>query len=268
MASRLAYRIMGDFAVGGVARLYKVALADGSAAILRELQTSKLLNLRLQCRFSAGAACRSALSPPPTIVNSFEAGRRFLVPYEIIEFVNGISLRTLLNRNEPRLKQDAPELLRQMALGLAWVHEHGYMHLDVKPENFLIQRTDSVYSVKLTDFDLCRRADDCWPRRQMGTPSFMAPEQFKEKRACQASDVFAFGVIAYQLLTGQRPFSGSTEKSAWRSQASFHTAPRPPRELNPQIPPKLEAVVLGCLRKPLKERYHDMSQVLQSLNRC
>ena len=96
----------------------------------------------------------------------------------------------------------------------------------------------------------------------------MAPEQFKEKRAYQASDVFAFGVIAYQLLTGQRPFSGNTEKSAWRNQASSRVAPRPPRELNSQISPKLEAVVLGCLRKPLNERYHDMSQVLLSLNRC
>ena len=266
-SEKLQYRVLGDFAVGGVAKLRKVGLADGSVAILRELQTSKLFNFGLRSRFVAGTRYRYELTPHPNLVNSFELGSHFLKPYELIEFVDGVSLRSLMTLNDPHLKESAELVIREMAQALSWVHENQLMHLDVKPENFLVERTKNVFTVKLTDFDLARAADDHGPRHQMGTPAFMAPEQFLDRLSFQASDVFAFGLIAYQLLTGKIPFSGSTLKQTWRNQASSAVKPRPIHEWNPNVNPRLEYIIMGCLAKQLNERYKDMFTVIQALNR-
>ncbi|MGN0866990.1 MAG: serine/threonine-protein kinase [Oligosphaeraceae bacterium] len=263
--SPLSYTIGQELAVGGMARLWKITLRDGTPAVLREMQAAKLLSLSLRGRFQAGTLARRRLSPHPNLVNSLERGSHFLKPYEILEYVDGPPLRTLMTQGAPLLKGCLSHVLLEMAQALAWVHQCGLMHLDVKPENFLMQRQGSTYTVKLTDFDLCRSRDSHGPRRQLGTPGFMAPEQFLHKLSYQASDVFAFGLIAYQLLTGKHPFSGSTPRETWKHQASPQVQPRPMRELQPNLNPKLDFVVAGCLRKNLDQRYANMNLVLQAL---
>jgi eukaryotic-like serine/threonine-protein kinase len=266
MASKpLVYRDLGHFAQGGVAELRKIALADGTTAILRQLQSSKLLRFGLRSRFMAGTVFRYSLSPHPNIVNSFERGTHLLRPYEIIEFINGVSLRSLFNTKSPVLKNNTYGILMQMAQGLAWVHEHGIMHLDVKPENFLITASASLLNVKLTDFDLSRDAKDYGPRRQMGTPGYMAPEQFVDKCSYQASDVFAFGLIAYQLLTGKVAFTGNSEHAMWRHQASSRITAKPLHEYTPTITPPIENVIMKCLAKSLNDRYRNMTEVVRAL---
>ena len=267
MASKtLNYRDLGHFAQGGVAELHKIALADGTIAILRELQGAKLLNFGLRKRFTAGTAFRYSISPHPNIVNSFERGTHLLLrPYEIIEFINGTSLRSLFNTKSPVLKNNVYGILMQMAQGLAWVHDHGIMHLDVKPENFLITASSDLLNVKLTDFDLSRAAKDYGPRRQMGTPGYMAPEQFVEKCSYQASDVFAYGLIAYQLLTGKVAFTGNSEHAMWRHQASSRITAKPIHEYNPSVTPQIENVIMKCLAKSLADRYRNMTEVVRAL---
>ena len=264
-AQSLQYTLGGELAAGGMARLWKVTLANGTPAVLREMQGSKVLSLSLRRRFQAGTLIRQRLSPHPNVVNSLERGSRFLKPFELVEYVDGASLRTLMTQGDPTLKATLPHVLMEMAQALAWLHQCGLMHLDVKPENFLLQRQTHGFLVKLTDFDLSRPKEDNGPRKQLGTPGFMAPEQFLQKLSFQASDVFAFGLIAYQLLTGKLPFSGSTPKETWRRQASPLVQPRPMRELVPTLNPKLDFVVAGCLRKPLDQRYDNMGQVLHAL---
>ena len=266
-SEHLPYRIIEHFAVGGVANLCKVRMADGTVALLREMQTSKLLRLCVRKRFVAGIQHRLALSPHPNIQNSLGVGSRFFCPYELIEYIDGTSLRSMLTLNDYRIKEQTGLIILQVAKALSWVHEHHLMHLDGKPENLLVQRNSNVIEVKLMDFDMTREATDNGPYRQMGTPAFMAPEQFIDKLAFQASDVFAFGLIAYQLLTGRMPFGGKTEKKLWRNQASSTVKPRAVRDLNPAVSPQLDFIVMRCLEKKMGDRYRDMCQVLQALNR-
>jgi serine/threonine-protein kinase len=266
-SQRLQFTDAGEFAVGGVARLRKITLVDGRTAILRELQTGKLLNLTMRRRFNVGVNFRKRLSPHTGLVNSIESGCRFLTPYEIIEFVNGVSLRTIITRNDASLKNNVQEMLLQMARALAWVHQHRIMHLDVKPENFLVEYTERGVRVKLTDFDLAREADDNGPRRQMGTPAFMAPEQFSDRLSYPASDVFAFGLIAYQMFSGKRAFSGATLKDTWRNQANPAVKAQPLKEVAPDVPARTEAVIMKCLAKSLDTRFKNMELVLQALSR-
>lgn len=261
----LKYQLSTHLADGGMASLYKVSLEGGKPAVLRKMHNSKCLNLPLHLRFRQGAAIRARLSPHPNIVNSLEWGSHFLGPYEILEYVNGVPLRNLMTLGDSMLKANTFFVIQEMAQALAWVHENGIMHLDVKPENFLLEKRGSKFILKLTDFDLSRDKDDHGPRKQLGTPGYMAPEQFLKKLSYQASDVFAFGIICYQLLSGKLPFSGKTQKDTWRHQASATVQPRPIHEYVQEVDPRLEFVVMNCLKKPLDERYENMTQVLQAL---
>ena len=261
----LTYKVLGDIAAGGVASLRKVMLPNGSLAVLRQLQARKLFSLRVRSNFLSGARIRAALSPHATIVSSLAWGGRFLLPYELIEFVDGTDLKSLMMAADPVTRGARMTLLKEMADALAWVHRGGFMHLDVKPENFLVVRRGEGVSVKLTDFDMALPADANGWRRQFGTPAYMAPEQFKEKRCYPASDVFAFGLVAYQLLSGRSAFTGETPKMMWRAQASSRILPKHIGELVDGLDPALEDIVMKCLSKTREARFQDMTQVAAEL---
>jgi serine/threonine protein kinase len=259
----MKYKLTDTFkAQGGIASLHSIMLEDGRQAVLRRLHFGKLLNFGVRESFTAGTKIRQELQGGPNIVAAFERGGVFW-PYEIIEYIPGINFHVAMNRKDDYLKRNRLNLLRQAAKALAWVHTKGYMHLDVKPENYLIQNSlKDGPIVKLTDFDLARPALDNAPRRQKGTPDFMAPEQFNEKRSFQASDVFAFGIMAYRLMTGKLPFNGSTEKSTWKKQASMSVVPKAPHEIVSDIPIRLEMAIIRALEKPLSKRLPNMMAFL------
>ncbi len=259
MPPRFTYSVLGHFATGGMAELYSIVLNDGQRALRRELHAAKVFRLGLHRRFRFGLKVRAALSPHDHIANSLEWGYGGLRPYEIIEWVDGQNLKNLLNVRSRMLSDQGLDILLQAATALAWVHDHDLMHLDVKPENFICRSDeDGSLTVKLTDFDLARPAADNAPKRQLGTPAYMAPEQFKEKTAFMASDVFAFNVMAYQLLTGKMPFSGDTQKKTWRNQASDNVLPRPLKELAPDVPEKVNRIIMRGLAKRPQQRFPDM----------
>src|SRR5438093_2103293 len=133
-----------------------------------------------------------------------------------------------------------------MAVGLEHIHDSGFMHLDFKPENVLVSRNGNV---RLVDFDLAQPKPEK-PKKMSknpGTPAYMAPEQLLRQPYDHRVDIFAYGVTAYELLTGQKPFPGETAEEILRKQLDRSIAP--PRELNPEIPPAVERSVLKCLER-------------------
>ena len=257
---------ISSFAEGGLAELTLVALPNGQQALLRKLHASKVLNIREHLSFRRGLKIRAALTPNEYIIGSLEWGYDFLCPYEVIEYLQGENLKVTFNSRSHILAQNRERVLKACAMGLAHVHKSGFMHLDVKPENFLCQ-FKGVPKVKLTDFDLAREADDCGPRAQMGTPAYMAPEQLRHKLSCKASDVFAFCVMAYQLFTNKMPFTGSTVKSTLKRQASENVEAPQPIKSNPSMPENWNlAIVKGLAKKP-ENRLPDMEALLDLLNR-
>lgn len=257
--------IMEPFACGGVAELHLVLLRDNRKALLRRLLPPKVLRLREHYGFRHGTVVRAKLTPHANIVSSIEYGYNFLRPYEIIELVHGENLKLMFNSRSKLIVEQPLRVLLAAASGLAWVHKVGYMHLDVKPENFLCQECGG-FKVKLTDFDLARPSDDNSRRCQMGTLAYMAPEQFKQHVSSNASDVFAFSIMAYQILTGKMPFTGDTPKATWRHQASDSVIPRPPDEVNPAIPSKwCQAIMRGLAKRP-EQRIPDMNAWLDAVN--
>lgn len=244
---------------GGMARLTLALTPEQTHVVIRELLPWNLLRPRLHRAFVQGTRIRALLTPHDHIVLSHGHGRRGLVPYEVIEFIEGESLRRLLQRRDPCLASHCLDLLRQAARALAHVHQKGFVHLDVKPENFLVTQSPGGPRVKLTDFDLSRPYTPRRVRHLSGTPAYLAPEQIRNGLVGPAADVFAFGIIAYELLTGHAPFHGKHERQQRWRQISPRFIPKAPRSLNPDLDPRIDAAIRRCLEKDPARRYASMT---------
>ncbi|MBR5080523.1 MAG: serine/threonine protein kinase [Victivallales bacterium] len=268
MQNKLTYAKFGKFAEGGMASLTSIVLGDGTRALLRELHTAKILSFKDHGRFRFGTKVRSMLSPHPNIVNSLEIGYHGLRPYEIIELLEGQNLKALVNNHSETLQKHMLFILVEAAEALAWVHQNGFMHLDVKPENFLVKESGGgLPIVKLTDFDLSKKSDDNGPYPQPGTPNYMAPEQFKEKKAYQSSDVFAFCLMMYRIVTGKAAFVADTKKKLLHLQASSVQTARHPQDIDPTLNPALCAILMKGLSKKRELRYPDMMALAMELKK-
>jgi len=205
-----------------------------------------------------------------------------------MEFVEGATLREFMAGAQVSVDR-ALEIAKGIARGLSSAHDKGIVHRDLKPDNVMI-RADGA--VKLLDFGLAKLLDEppaigtnsslggafppviiagmpkqtlglTKPGQVMGTPGYMSPEQAAGKPVDARSDVFAFGVVLYEMLTGARPFKGDRPLdviAALRLQV-----PEPVETKNPQVPPGLAAVVARCLSKPPDARYPSAAEVALAL---
>jgi serine/threonine-protein kinase len=231
---------------------------DGKKYVLREMLPSTALSWRKRSGFKRGCEIRAKLSPHSHIVRSFDFGVRHCKPYELIEYVPGPSLRQMLNDEPETVLEHGFELVRQTAVALAHVHDLGWMHLDVKPENFIICKERGRLHAKLTDFDLTTEARELRMSKPPGTMVYAAPELLKDGLVSPAADVFAFGVMAYRLVTGHMPFEGNSEKkSRWR-QMNDRYMPKSPAEIVPDLSSKLSSLIMHCLAKAPRDRFPSM----------
>src|SRR5262249_3421171 len=155
----------------------------------------------------------------------------------------------------------------QTAAGLAAAHARGLVHRDIKPANILLQKDEKhpgAYSVKLTDFGLARAAEDVKLTQTgfvAGTPLYMAPEQAKGENLDARTDLFSLGSVLYAMCTGNPPFQGSTPFLVLRQVTD--ELPRPVREVNPEIPEWLAAVIEKLHAKDPADRYQSAAEVAQ-----
>jgi len=218
-------------------------------------QTQELLQ-----RFRTEAQAAGRLMHP-NIVAVHEYGESPELAFIAMEFVDGRALSDVIGREACPLPQ-VLEWMRDLLAALAYAHAHGVIHRDIKPANLLVTRENRI---KVGDFGIARIESSTLTQTgaMLGTPSYMSPEQFRGETIDGRSDLFSAGVVLYQLLTGQRPFSGST--AAVMQQVLTHT-PAPPSELNGALPAALDAVVLRALAKTADARYPDAGTFLQALS--
>ena len=190
------------------------------------------------------------------------------LPYLSMEFIDGETLQQKLDGVGPLSTAEVLHLSRQIAAGLAAAHEKGLIHRDIKPGNILLERGPEQ-KVKITDFGLARAADDASMTQSgmvCGTPMYMAPEQALGQPLDHRADLFSFGSVLYQMACGRPPFRAPTAIAVLRRVAE--ETPRPLREVLPEVPDWLAAIVTKLHAKSPDERYQSAKEVRDLLGKC
>jgi serine/threonine protein kinase len=181
--------------------------------------------------------------------------------YLVTPYIEHGTLRERLARGPLTIKE-AGSILEQVTSALQFAHDHGVIHRDIKPSNILLRNGDHVY---LTDFGLVKLLDEASDITQTGcmpgTPAYVAPELI-EHDATPKSDIYALGIVLYQMLTGHVPFKSTTPIGAYWKHLSV--SPQPPSVYNPAIPPAIDAVVLHALEKNPEHRFARADEFAQS----
>jgi len=202
----------------------------------------------------------------PNIVKIFEYGLspKENVPYFIMEFVDGNPLNEHITAGDLSIK-DKLVIIKQIASALAFIHEQGILHRDVKPANIIVMDDKTV---KLTDFGIARIAESelTITHEMLGTPAYMSPEAFNAAREKdQRSDIFSLGTICYELLTGIKPFSGETIAELMDS--IQHEKPIEPMRIAPEIRPYVQDIMAKMLAKSPEDRFSSAAEVLRALEK-
>ena len=249
---------------GGMADIWLATDGNGKAFALRRLHERLRFNFVARRRFVRGAEILSKIHDHDRIIGYVEHGKIGGLLYLLMEYVEAANLKTLYASHDPVLLEHVAQILIDMAEGLEHIHENGFMHLDFKPENVLVTRNASV---RLVDFDLAQPIPEKpkkASKKNPGTPAYMAPEQLLGEPITNRVDIFSFGVTAYELLTNQKPFPGETPAEILKKQID-RSEFVPPTQYNPDLPPKLEKVILQCIEREPERRYPFMGVMAREL---
>jgi serine/threonine-protein kinase len=186
------------------------------------------------------------------------------LPYLVMQYVHGVSLQQQLDRDGPPALREVLRIGMQTAAGLAAAHAQGVIHRDIKPSNILLE--NGIQRVKITDFGLARAADDVSLTQSgvvAGTPQYMSPEQALGEPQDHRTDLFSLGSVLYVLCTGRPPFRAETALAVLKRVAE--DTPRPVREVNPEVPDWLEAIIGKLMEKHPADRFQSAGEVARLL---
>ncbi len=263
-----AYRIESVLGEGGMGVVYRALDSKFNRPVAVKFLSALMADPVARRRFQREAQMASSLNHPH-IVTVHDAGQFDGHDYLVTEFVDGGTLREWAKQK--RTWRQIVDLLTGVADGLAAAHAANILHRDIKPENILL--TQSGYA-KLADFGLAKLSETSSassettatagtrPGAVLGTPAYMSPEQAVGAQLDARSDIFSFGVVLYEMLSGVRPFQGTTQVDLLH--AIVHNEPPP---LADDVPPALRALVEKALEKDPTDRYQSMRDVVVDLRR-
>jgi serine/threonine-protein kinase len=247
------YRVDAQVARSGMATIYRATdTRDGRIVALKIPHPDMEADPILSDRFHREAGIGERLNHPK-VMRVYGGEKRSRI-YMVMEWCEGRLLRNILD--EGRIDRDRAIRIAVGVLdGLDYIHENGVVHRDLKPENIMVDENDNI---KLIDFGI---AGDASARRltyanftaTLGTPNYISPEQVKGKRGDGRSDIYAMGVILYEMLTGKLPFTGQTPMAAMNDRLLNH--PMPPRVADPSISPQLQEILYRALERNPANRY-------------
>ena len=270
------YQVLEKIGEGGMGAVYKA----------RDTRLDRLVALKILApergsdpdqsalrarRFAQEAKSASALNHP-NIITIYETGCEQGIDYIAMEYVSGRTLDALIGRHGMRISE-ALRHLRQMADALAAAHAAGILHRDLKPANIMV---NDAGLVKVLDFGLAKQAlstetaDDAATRTLgtadgviLGTIGYMSPEQAEGRKLDFRSDIFSFGAVLYEMVTGQRPFAGSSQAATLA--AILQSEPKPASALREDLPADLDKLIARCLRKDPARRVQTMADLKVAL---
>jgi serine/threonine protein kinase len=258
------YRILGELGRGAMGIVYEAA-DDllGRPVAIKTINMSADLAERAdhEARFLQEAKAAGGLSHP-NVVTVYDVGRENDLLYMAMELLDGEELRDFLARGDLPLVT-VIDIAAQVADGLAFAHERGVVHRDIKPSNIMVMRGGVA---KIMDFGIARiRTSDIKTQTglRLGSPRYMSPEQLLGQGIDRRADIFALGVVLYEMLAGIAPFGGDDVQEVMFRVASFD--PPAPSRINPAVPTVLDLVVARAIAKDPAQRYQDAQELAQDL---
>ncbi|MBV9280915.1 MAG: serine/threonine protein kinase, partial [Chloroflexi bacterium] len=248
------YQLVREIGVGGMGRVFQAVDTETGRPVAAKIMIGSEDNLDALLRFQQEGAVLSTLKHP----NIVEVYGTFLEEHTsciIMELLEGQSLSQMLKAGGrlplPRVKR----LAQQVASALAYAHKRAIVHRDIKPDNIMVVGDDHV---KVTDFGIARvlrtgATLNTATGMTIGTPLYMAPEQIEGHKVDGRADIYSFGAVLYQMVTGRPPFEGEDPLTV--AFKHVHKAPQPPKEVNANVPDDWEELILKALAKDPSERF-------------
>ena len=261
------YRIIELIGTGGMAHVYRAMnLSSRKMVAIKVLKDEFRNDAEFLRRFEREARAVLHLSHE-NIVRAFDVGETDGLPYIVLEFVGGRTLKEIIDENGPMPSRIAVALVVQVLDALGAAHAAGIIHRDVKPQNVIVMQSGKV---KLMDFGIAREVDantvTFTGSTVLGSVHYLSPEQAKGLPVTEGSDLYSAGIMLYEMLTGRVPFDG--ENSVAIALKHISDIPVPPMELSNKISPALNDVILRALNKDANRRYATASEMSAHLRRA
>ncbi len=261
------YRIIDLIGTGGMAHVYRaVNLSSRKVVAIKVLKDEYRNDAEFLRRFEREARAVLHLSHE-NIVRAFDVGETEGLPYIVLEFVDGRTLKDIIDENGPMPSRIAVALVVQVLDALDAAHAAGIIHRDVKPQNVIVMQSGKV---KLMDFGIAREVDantvTFAGSTVLGSVHYLSPEQAKGLPVTEGSDLYSAGIMLYEMLTGRVPFDGDNSVSIALKHIS--DAPVPPIELSNKVSPALNDVILRALNKDVNRRYSAANEMSAHLRRA
>ncbi|MDX3107095.1 Stk1 family PASTA domain-containing Ser/Thr kinase [Nonomuraea angiospora] len=266
------YELDGVVGRGGMAEVYRARdIRLDRIVAIKTLRSDLARDHTFQARFRREAQSAASLNHP-AVVAVYDTGEDTTdgtpVPYIVMEYVDGRTLRDLLRQDRRLLPERAVELVDGILRALDYSHRGGIVHRDIKPANVMITRAGDV---KVMDFGIARAmADSAATMTQtaqvIGTAQYLSPEQARGERVDARSDIYSTGCLLYELLTGQPPFTGDSPVAI--AYQHVREDPIPPSQIDRDIPPWADAIVLKAMAKDPAHRYQSAGEMRADIQRA
>jgi serine/threonine protein kinase len=256
------YRLVAQQGSGGMAVIYKATdLALGRTVAVKILRPSLTNDPEFLKRFRQEARNVANLSHP-NIVTVHDVGQHGNTHYIVMEYIDGEDLKRLVRASAPFSIDRALNIAIKICAGVGYAHRAGLVHADVKPQNVLVTESDQV---KVTDFGIAQALTATKPHEQerqrivWGSPHYFSPEQAQGEPPTPASDVYAIGIVLFEMLTGRLPFVGTDQQEL----ALAHIRETPPNasDFNPNVPVHLDRILQKVMSKEPASRYRTADQL-------
>ncbi len=263
------YEIIRPLGRGGMSQVYLAWDTQNQQRVVLKFPNDELIaDISTYERYKREGTIGQRISHPH-VIHLFSPAEHRSEEYLVMEYVEGRTLRELLDDNQPLPVSEALPIILQICDALACCHEHGVFHRDIKPENILVQDDGNI---RILDFGIARlegarRVTWRGLTALTGTPDYMSPEQLKGERGAAGADLYAVGVLLYEMLSGRTPFDG--ENVFARINQHITTDPPSILHFKPDLSPELATVAMKAIRRDPKKRFQSMQEMqhaLQNLN--
>jgi eukaryotic-like serine/threonine-protein kinase len=266
------YELDGVVGRGGMAEVYRARdIRLDRIVAIKTLRTDLARDQIFQARFRREAQSAASLNHP-SIVAVYDTGEDMAtgvpVPYIVMEYVDGRTVRDLLQEGHRLLPERSLEIIDGVLRALDYSHQAGIVHRDIKPGNVMVTRNGDI---KVMDFGIARAMSDAQATmtqtaQVIGTAQYLSPEQARGERVDSRSDLYSTGCLLYELLTGRPPFTGDSPVAI--AYQHVRENPVPPSRVDPDVPPWADAIVLKAMAKSPADRYQTAADMRADLQRA